>query len=285
MARIRTIKPEFFTSEDICALSPLARLLYIGVWCEADREGRLKWSPANLKRRYLPEDTCDRDEVCQELIDRGVVQLYGDGLAWIPSFLSHQQINPREAQSVLPEPPPFDASLTRHSRVTDASVTRRQEGKEGKEGKGREGVLPSEATEQPPSGESAREDREPTPHPRQLQAAWNNGTTPPIPRCQELTPKRKTSAWARLRERNLDAWHRVIARIEASRFCRGENDHAWVATFDWLLRPDTATKVLEGKYDNREPMLRAPPDTRGSREARVWAEAAAALDRRDGGSA
>ena len=25
----------------------------------------------------------------------------------------------------------------------------------------------------------------------------------------------------------------------------------WVATFDWLLKPDTATRVLEGQYDNR----------------------------------
>ncbi len=31
MARIRTIKPEFFTSEDVVALSPLARLLFISV--------------------------------------------------------------------------------------------------------------------------------------------------------------------------------------------------------------------------------------------------------------
>ena len=45
MARIRTIKPEFFTSEDIVALSPLARLLFIALWCEADREGRLVWKP------------------------------------------------------------------------------------------------------------------------------------------------------------------------------------------------------------------------------------------------
>ena len=45
MARIRSIKPEFFTSDDICALSPLARLLYVGLLCEVDREGRLVWSP------------------------------------------------------------------------------------------------------------------------------------------------------------------------------------------------------------------------------------------------
>jgi hypothetical protein len=40
MARIRTIKPEFFTSEDIVSLTPLARLFYVSLWCEADREAR-----------------------------------------------------------------------------------------------------------------------------------------------------------------------------------------------------------------------------------------------------
>ena len=39
VARIRTIKPDFFTSEDIVVLTPWARLLYIALWCEADREG------------------------------------------------------------------------------------------------------------------------------------------------------------------------------------------------------------------------------------------------------
>lgn len=106
MARIRTIKPEFFTSEDICALSPLARLLYIGTWLEADREGRLAWKPKTLKTRYLPSDTCDIETVCGELTTQGVVVLYGDGLAYIPKFSEHQIVNPREGKSKLPEPTP-----------------------------------------------------------------------------------------------------------------------------------------------------------------------------------
>jgi hypothetical protein len=105
MARIRTIKPEFFTSDDICALSPLARLLYVGLWCEADREGRLVWTPGVLKRRYLPDDSCDIEALGAELVTRGLVRLYGDGLACIPSFARHQHVNVREAQSKLPAPP------------------------------------------------------------------------------------------------------------------------------------------------------------------------------------
>lgn len=142
MARIRTIKPEFFTSEDIVGLSPLARLLYIAVWCEADRDGRLTWKPKTLKMRYLPADSCDIDALCTELVDGGLVRLYGDGFALIPRFTTHQHINPREAASTLPDPDECatrparvnDASTTRAEPVDHAPVTRREEGK-GKEGR------------------------------------------------------------------------------------------------------------------------------------------------------
>lgn len=104
MARIRTIKPEFFTSEDIVALSPLARLLFIALWCEADKEGRLAWKPLTFKMRYLPADDASIKDLCAELVNQGVVRLYGDGLAWIPGFSKHQHVNPRESASDLPAP-------------------------------------------------------------------------------------------------------------------------------------------------------------------------------------
>jgi hypothetical protein len=139
VARIRTIKPEFFTSEDIVGLSPLARLLYVALWCEADREGRLVWKPATFKLRYLPADNCDVQALCQEILDAGLVSLYGTGYALIPSFHAHQHINPRESESQLPAPGAVgtrEARVgTRQPRVSDAQVGK--EGK-GKEGKGKE---------------------------------------------------------------------------------------------------------------------------------------------------
>jgi hypothetical protein len=131
MARIRTIKPEFFTSEDIVGLTPLARLFYVSLWCEADREGRLSWRSGTLKMRYLPGDDCDVDTVATELIDAGLIVLYehdGKTYAEIPTFKSHQVINNREAESTIP------------ARVHDASARVKAEGrKEGREGKGKEG--------------------------------------------------------------------------------------------------------------------------------------------------
>ena len=131
MARIRTIKPEFFTSEDIVNLSPLARLLYIALWCEADREGRLVWRPKTFKMRYFPADKCDIDLICNEILDAGLISQYGDCYAFIPTFHSHQHINPRESKTQLPEPQ-IDAIVTRAPRASDAQVGRERKGKEGK---------------------------------------------------------------------------------------------------------------------------------------------------------
>lgn len=130
MARIRTIKPEFFTSESIVSLSPLARLLFIALWCEADRRGRLAWKPKTFKLRYFPADDCDIGALCKELVDSELVIIYENNqklYADIPSFEKHQVINNRESESLI------------QARVNDASRTRHSGGCRGREGKGREG--------------------------------------------------------------------------------------------------------------------------------------------------
>lgn len=136
MARIRTIKPEFFTSEDIVSMTPLARLFYVSLWCEADRAGRLEWKPATLKIRYLPVDNIEINDLAQELIERGLIVVYevdGKKYAEIPSFEKHQVINNREAES------------TRPSRVSHASPRVKAEGK-GRERKERNGTEPASFT-------------------------------------------------------------------------------------------------------------------------------------------
>lgn len=148
MARIRTVKPEFFTSEDIVSLSPLARLLYIATWCEADKEGRLVWKPMTFKLRYFPADNCEIQLLCQEIVDAGLVVLYGNGYAYIPAFKAHQHINPRESASQLPDP---DAKVTRQPRV-GTRQPRDSDAQGGREGKGKEGNTRDESREDVPPG-------------------------------------------------------------------------------------------------------------------------------------
>ena len=87
----------------------------------------------------------------------------------------------------------------------------------------------------------------------QLRELWNTATKDtPLSACLRLTPGRITKVQARLAVIPLSDWPAIFARIVASRFCCGQNDRGWIASFDWILQPDTATKVMEGKYDDRQ---------------------------------
>lgn len=152
MARIRTIKPEFFTSADILALTPLSRLFYVSLWCEADREGLLKWDTETLKFRYFPKDRVDIELMAAELVNQGLIRiLIGDDekeYAEIPSFKNHQVINNRESESILT------------ARVKEASPRVQAEGKEGRERKGKEGKG-KEGASAPPTGDDLFPDVDP----------------------------------------------------------------------------------------------------------------------------
>lgn len=105
MARTRNLKPSFFTNEALADLSPLARLLFQGLWTQADREGRLEDRPKKLKAQILPYDNCDGEELLAQLSTSGFVQRYevnGQRYLSIPTFRKHQNPHPKEPASVIP---------------------------------------------------------------------------------------------------------------------------------------------------------------------------------------
>lgn len=82
---------------------------------------------------------------------------------------------------------------------------------------------------------------------------WHS-KAPSLPRCVKWTDKRKAAAKARLKDYPDRAdWEKAIKSIEASNFCKGGGRDGWIASIDWLLKPDTITKALEGKYNGRVP--------------------------------
>lgn len=101
------------------------------------------WRPKTFKLRYMPGDNCNIDALCGELVGSGLVVLYGDGMAVIPTFRQHQHVNPREQESKLPAP---DEELTQARRVA-TRADQEQHAQVGKEGKGREGKGKEERVE------------------------------------------------------------------------------------------------------------------------------------------
>jgi hypothetical protein len=123
MSRARNIKPGFFTNGDLIECSPLARLLFIGLWTEADRRGVLEDRPKTLKLKLLPGDNCDAEELLQELADHGFILRYeADGVRciYIAKFCAHQTPHQKEPENTMPLPDGYE-TCTRH--VPDLTET------------------------------------------------------------------------------------------------------------------------------------------------------------------
>ena len=56
MPRIRTIKPEFWSSPGVTAMSAPARLTFIGMWNWADDSGKGTYNPRELMGFIFPND-------------------------------------------------------------------------------------------------------------------------------------------------------------------------------------------------------------------------------------
>lgn len=107
MARARNIKPAFFMNDELAEIDPLGRLLFIGLWTIADREGRLEDRPARIKVETIPYDNCDVDELLNELAKRDFIRRYEvDGVRYIQvtNFSKHQNPHRNERQSEIPAP-------------------------------------------------------------------------------------------------------------------------------------------------------------------------------------
>jgi translation initiation factor IF-1 len=106
MARIRTIKPEFFDDPDVAELSMEARLLFIGLWTQADREGRLEDDMRRLKVKVFPYDPVDVESLAVELHGGDMIRRYQDSdgkrYIWITKFTTHQRPHPKEPESRIP---------------------------------------------------------------------------------------------------------------------------------------------------------------------------------------
>lgn len=270
MARIRTIKPEFFLHEELydseAATGLPLRLAFAGLWTQADREGRFVWRPRKLKTQILPYDDIDFDLVLDALHRFGFIAKYtvdGEAFGYIPSWSNHQTVNVREPESKIPAPQDDMPSTIpvpyRNIPAQDENIFARVEGK-GREGKGKEGkesVKDADASSSAVADPSAFHvimppDRKPSPPYSDIQTLWNSiAEECGIPQARELTPPRKQAIRSRWSDSSWRAsYAEAMSRIRGSPFLRGNNNRGWRADFDWFLKPGSVTKIIEGKYDN-----------------------------------
>lgn len=119
MARIRTIKPEFWTSEQVTECSVSARLLFIGIWNFCDDAGRMNASPKQIKALVLPADDFDSESI-RRMIDelennRLIIRYVVDGKEFLQVTGWHHQRIDRAQKSKIPPPPENNSSNDRRT--------------------------------------------------------------------------------------------------------------------------------------------------------------------------
>jgi hypothetical protein len=138
MARIRSIKPDFWTSEQVLECSPIARLLFIGIWNFADDAGRLPFSPKSIKAQVFPGDDFSIDDIrgmLNELSANGLILIYSvDDKEYLEvTGWHHQRID-------KPQPPRYPAPFVDNSTNAPRPLPPDRIGKDrrGKDKKGKE---------------------------------------------------------------------------------------------------------------------------------------------------
>lgn len=97
MARIRTVKPEFWTDEKIVQLPYEARLLFIGIWNFADDHGYLWDEPERIRMQVLPNDDVDISGLLDLLCAADLLEVYESGdekrIFRVTHFNDHQKVD------------------------------------------------------------------------------------------------------------------------------------------------------------------------------------------------
>lgn len=151
MARIRSIKPEFWVSEQIAECSTNARLTFIGLWNFADDNGVHPAKPKTLKAELYPMDDVTSGQVSEwvdELIRVGLLAEFESAGAryWhITGWSRHQKI---DRPSLKYPAPPSDGNSPPSRRGLDEGSTNARrapppgEDRSGEDRSGEEGRSP-----------------------------------------------------------------------------------------------------------------------------------------------
>lgn len=277
--RSRNIKPSFYLNDRLAACSPHARLLFIGLWCAADWEGRLQYRPARLRAELFPYEQLDIEALIKELVEADktdpMVVIYGDGnYLHLPNFTNHQNPhkNERAYPSKCPAPDCFsddgrhmDGTWTGHGRAIDGTTradslllipdslihdpdsTKSPTGSGGKEGKRKKQKI----------------DYSP------ILEIWRSRCVPAgLPEPLKVEGKRKSALERCAKDPD---WMAILPEaIEAllsNPFNTGDNDRGWRADIDYFTRPGKALELVEKYRAGKSTASR--PLTQHEREAQA----------------
>lgn len=123
--RSRNIKPGFFKNADLAELPFETRILFEGLWCLADRKGRLVDRPKQIKGEVFPHDLVNVDTMLALLQTHAFILRYErdeNKYIQIINFEKHQYPHIREQNSTIPAPCKPGASTSPAHLIPDVLI-------------------------------------------------------------------------------------------------------------------------------------------------------------------
>lgn len=261
MARSRNIKPGFFKNETLAECSPLARLLFAGLWCLADRAGRLEDRPKRIRAEVLPYDDGSVDELLNELHRAGFILRYQvdeQRFIQVQNFAKHQNPHCREQESTIPAPDEHGACTVQKQdkhRTSPADSLL---------------LIPDSLNLSSDADASVVDSKAVLACPAKEIVALYHAHMPLNPCVKVLNKARISAISARWREAStmtcapfadgystkdagLNAWRKFFETCAESLFLTGRSmpmpgKPPFVATIDFLMSPSGFVKCLENRY-------------------------------------
>jgi hypothetical protein len=269
MARIRTIKPEFWQNEQLAGLPEHARLLAIALLNHSDDEGYFLASPQLVRAACFPFEEHSKNVLrsIQELSSIGYIEVRdssGKAIGRVCKFLDHQRIDKAQKSklsglfqsSEIKKPNAVDTFDDNSKNIPGTIQEPSDTIQRLEQGTGNREVEQGMEVEQGTLTAIASECEE-------VITAWNQAMGKncrlTYSRKKTLRARRKDSYW-------VENWREAIAKCKASDFCMGRSQNgSWVADLDWFLKPETVTRLMEGRYDGSQ-VSRLPTEE----ERKAW---------------
>lgn len=282
MARIRTLKPEFWTSEQVAECSPSTRLLFVGMWSFADDNGIHPASIPRLKMEIFPSDSFTREEIAAMVAELVAAKLLTEYTAegavyWqVTGWHRHQKIERPTFKYPVPDGS-TNSQIRRHVAEPSPSPRRVVAEPSPPEWNGEEGNGEEEAKPTTPNGVVVADESAPPPLALDGEAKIKP-PKPPTPDCpheeiiaayHEILPewaqvgvwngerqKKLRARWREDRDRQrIDYWRELFGYVRKSDFLMGrvppKGDRSpFYGDLEFLVTPRYFNRLIEGRYHN-----------------------------------
>jgi hypothetical protein len=235
--RARNIKPDFFRDAELSELTIEARYLFIGLWCLADREGKLKDNPKQIRFEVFPETKTKEniENLINSLKNHNLLIRYevkGNRYIKVVNFLRHQSPHSTEKQSEIPDP-------VNSREVTDTSASNKKPNKNNNDVGSRDLTLTNVDIALNPDSlipESILKASSPAAPPfQEIIKAWNTHAPELLPRIS-LTESRKPKIKAAWKEHPDLEWFTALFTDISLSSWHSHRDRWQGCSFDWILK-------------------------------------------------